>query len=120
MRPRSLKIFGRIIPDEHADSAYDDFATPVNAGDRLDAIDEKIFAALETFRLELPSWGFANTGTRFGKFIQPAAATTAEEKSSDAGQVHSCTGICRPSHGYCRRTCWAVFTSTIGAMRTTI
>lgn len=53
MRPRSLKIFGRIIPDEHADSAYDDFATPVNAGDRLDAIDEKIFAALETFRLEL-------------------------------------------------------------------
>ena len=53
-----------------------------------------IFHALETFRIEVPSWGFANTGTRFGKFIQPAAATTVEEKFSDAGQVHRLTGIC--------------------------
>ena len=37
---------------------------------------DKVFAALETFRIELPSWGFANTGTRFGKFIQAAAAIT--------------------------------------------
>src|SRR5258708_33007810 len=55
---------------------------------------EKIFKALESFRIELPSWGFANTGTRFGKFIQPAAATTTEEKFSDAGQVHLLTGVC--------------------------
>jgi L-rhamnose isomerase/sugar isomerase len=55
---------------------------------------EKIFEALDHFRIELPSWGFANTGTRFGKFIQPAAATTTEEKFSDAGQVHRLTGIC--------------------------
>ena len=55
---------------------------------------EKIFNALETFRIELPSWGFANTGTRFGKFIQAAAATTTEEKFSDAGQVHLLTGVC--------------------------
>jgi L-rhamnose isomerase / sugar isomerase len=55
---------------------------------------DKVFAALETFRIELPSWGFANTGTRFGKFIQPAAATTTEEKFSDAGQVHVLTGVC--------------------------
>jgi len=55
---------------------------------------KRIFDALETFRIELPSWGFANTGTRFGKFIQPAAATTTEEKFSDAGQVHLLTGVC--------------------------
>src|SRR3954471_24936953 len=55
---------------------------------------EKVFAALDRFRIELPSWGFANTGTRFGKFIQPAAATTTEEKFSDAGQVHLLTGVC--------------------------
>ena len=55
---------------------------------------DQVFAALETFRIELPSWGFANTGTRFGKFIQPAAATTTEEKFSDAGQVHLLTGVC--------------------------
>ncbi len=54
----------------------------------------KVFDALETFRIELPSWGFANTGTRFGKFIQLAAATTTEEKFSDAGQVHLLTGVC--------------------------
>jgi L-rhamnose isomerase/sugar isomerase len=57
-------------------------------------LSDKIFRALEIFRIELPSWGFANTGTRFGKFLQPAAATSIEEKFSDAGQVHALTGIC--------------------------
>ncbi|MBV9761384.1 MAG: sugar isomerase [Acidobacteriaceae bacterium] len=55
---------------------------------------DRIHQALEGFRIEIPSWGFANTGTRFGKFVQPGAATTTEEKFSDAGQVHAITGIC--------------------------
>jgi len=55
---------------------------------------ERIFQSLEAFRIEIPSWGFANTGTRFGKFLQPAAAATTEEKFSDAGQVHRMTGVC--------------------------
>ena len=55
---------------------------------------DRVYTALETFRVELPSWGFANTGTRFGKFIQAAAATTTAEKFSDAGQVHLLTGVC--------------------------
>ena len=55
---------------------------------------EKVFQALDQFRIEVPSWGFANTGTRFGKFLQPAAAATIEEKLSDAGQVHALTGVC--------------------------
>jgi L-rhamnose isomerase/sugar isomerase len=55
---------------------------------------ESVFRALEKFRVEIPSWGFANTGTRFGKYIQSAAATTTEEKFSDAGQVHQLTGVC--------------------------
>jgi L-rhamnose isomerase / sugar isomerase len=54
----------------------------------------KVFEALEQFRIEIPSWGFANTGTRFGKFLQLAAATTTEEKFGDAGQVHQLTGVC--------------------------
>jgi L-rhamnose isomerase/sugar isomerase len=53
-----------------------------------------IFKALDRFSIELPSWGFANTGTRFGKFIQEAAATSTEEKLADAGQVHAFTGCC--------------------------
>jgi L-rhamnose isomerase / sugar isomerase len=56
--------------------------------------ESKVFSALDSFRIELPSWGFANTGTRFGKFIQPAAASSIEEKLGDAGEVHSLTGAC--------------------------
>ena len=56
--------------------------------------DARIADALERFTVELPSWGFANTGTRFGKFLQPAAAVTIEEKFSDAGHVHALTGAC--------------------------
>ncbi len=55
---------------------------------------ETIHQALDKFHIELPSWGFANTGTRFGKFIQAAAATNIEEKFSDAAQVHRLTGVC--------------------------
>ena len=55
---------------------------------------ETIWQALDNFHIELPSWGFANTGTRFGKFIQAAAATTIEEKFSDACQIHALTGTC--------------------------
>jgi L-rhamnose isomerase/sugar isomerase len=55
---------------------------------------DRIFAALDRFRIELPSWGFADTGTRFGVFHQAAAARTLEEKLADAGFVHSVTGVC--------------------------
>jgi L-rhamnose isomerase/sugar isomerase len=54
----------------------------------------RIVQALDSFRIELPSWGFSNTGTRFGKYLQPAAALTIEEKFSDAQQVHQLTGVC--------------------------
>ncbi len=57
-------------------------------------VEDQIRDALDHFAIELPSWGFANTGTRFGKFLQAAAATTLEEKLSDAGQVHALTGAC--------------------------
>src|SRR6201985_2839927 len=55
---------------------------------------EGIARALDGFQIELPSWGFANTGTRFGKFLQPAAAHTIEEKFGDAAEVHRFTGVC--------------------------
>src|SRR3981189_2518815 len=52
----------------------------------------RVWSALDGFRIEVPSWGFANTGTRFGKFVQGGAATTIEEKFSDAAQVNALTG----------------------------
>jgi L-rhamnose isomerase / sugar isomerase len=58
-----------------------------------DSVNETVTAAMEGLKIELPSWGFADTGTRFGKFLQPAAKTL-EEKFADAGQVHKFTGAC--------------------------
>lgn len=51
-------------------------------------------AALDTFAIETASWGFADTGTRFGKFLQDAAAIDLADKLADAGQVHAVTGCC--------------------------
>jgi L-rhamnose isomerase / sugar isomerase len=60
----------------------------INAGRTV----EQVWAALDGFRIEVPSWGFANTGTRFGKFVQGGAATTIEEKFADAAEVNALTG----------------------------
>jgi len=57
-------------------------------------MESAIWHALDQFRIELPSWGFANTGSRFGKFMQAAAATNLAEKFSDAGMVNQLTGAC--------------------------
>ena len=43
--------------------------------------------------IETPSWGYADSGTRFGSFKQPGAAITIAEKLADAGTVHLYTGI---------------------------
>ena len=53
---------------------------------------ELAFKTLDCFKIEIPSWGFANTGTRFGKFVQAAAASTIEEKFADAAEVNRLTG----------------------------
>lgn len=55
---------------------------------------QSLFAQLDRQRIETPSWGYANSGTRFGQFVQPNAARTLSEKLQDAGQVHRYTGIC--------------------------
>ena len=57
------------------------------------AMMERAFKALDKFQIEIPSWGFANTGTRFGKFVQAAAASTIEEKFADAAEVNRLTGV---------------------------
>ena len=55
-------------------------------------VRERVWHALDHFRIEVPSWGFSNTGTRFGKYLQASAATTLEEKFADAAQVNQLTG----------------------------
>lgn len=50
-------------------------------------------AALRTQSIELPSWAFGNSGTRFKVFAQAGVPRSAEEKIADAAQVHSYTGV---------------------------
>jgi L-rhamnose isomerase/sugar isomerase len=50
-------------------------------------------AALRRQRIELPSWAFANSGTRFKVFPQPGVPRDPYEKIADAAQVHAFTGV---------------------------
>jgi len=49
--------------------------------------------ALRQQRIELPSWAFGNSGTRFKVFAQPGVPRSAYEKLQDAAQVHTHTGV---------------------------
>jgi len=50
-------------------------------------------AVLRAHRVELPSWAFGNSGTRFKVFPQPGVPRTPQEKVADAAQVHAFTGV---------------------------
>jgi L-rhamnose isomerase / sugar isomerase len=49
--------------------------------------------ALAQQTIELPSWAFGNSGTRFKVFGQPGVARDPYEKLEDAAQVHTYTGV---------------------------
>jgi L-rhamnose isomerase / sugar isomerase len=49
--------------------------------------------ALRQQRIELPSWAFGNSGTRFKVFAQPGVPRTPYEKIADAARVHAHTGV---------------------------
>src|ERR671937_1328862 len=73
----------------------------IHAG--LSAIEERLAAQgrtlegvvqrLKAQRIETPSWGYANSGTRFRVFPQPGVPRSVEEKLADAAQVHRLTGV---------------------------
>ena len=54
---------------------------------------ETVKKALKAQRVETPSWGYGDSGTRFKVFAQAGAARTPYEKLADAAQVHKFTGI---------------------------
>jgi L-rhamnose isomerase/sugar isomerase len=49
---------------------------------------------LRSQRIETPSWGYGNSGTRFKVFPQPGVPRDPFEKISDAAEVHRLTGVC--------------------------
>ncbi|MBI3227650.1 MAG: L-rhamnose isomerase [Mycolicibacterium cosmeticum] len=48
---------------------------------------------LDNLAIELPSWAFGNSGTRFKVFGTPGTPRTIEEKIADAATVHRMTGL---------------------------
>ena len=54
---------------------------------------EQVKSAIKSHKIETPSWGYANSGTRFKAFPWPGAAVTTRQKMDDAGMVHKMTGI---------------------------
>ena len=61
------------------------------AGQNIDI--KQVKAALKQQHIETPSWGYANSGTRFKAFAWPGAATTTQQKIDDAAMVHKMTGV---------------------------
>ncbi len=49
---------------------------------------------LRSQRIETPSWGYGNSGTRFKVFPQRGVPRDPFEKISDAAEVHRLTGVC--------------------------
>ena len=55
---------------------------------------DQVMERLMEQEIETPSWGYGNSGTRFGVFKQPGAARDVHERLSDAAEVHKLTGSC--------------------------
>ena len=71
--------------------AYDALADSLTAqGVDLEGVEERLRAQ----RVETPSWGYGDTGTRFAVFPQPGVPRNPFEKIADAAEAHKHTGIC--------------------------
>lgn len=54
---------------------------------------EAVTSVLRGQEIELPSWAFGNSRTRFKVFGQPGVPRDPYEKIADAAQVHEYTGV---------------------------
>jgi L-rhamnose isomerase / sugar isomerase len=71
--------------------AFDALAESLTTrGVDLEGVEERLRAQ----RVETPSWGYGDTGTRFAVFPQPGVPRDPFEKIADAAEVHRHTGIC--------------------------
>jgi L-rhamnose isomerase/sugar isomerase len=71
-------------------AAYDQLADALSAR----GVDvEAVKSALKAQRIETPSWGYGNSGTRFKVFAWPGAARNVYEKLADAAFIHRLTGV---------------------------
>ena len=54
---------------------------------------DAIAARLDEQAIEVPSWAYGNSGTRFKVFGSPGTPRTVQEKIADAAKVHEVTGL---------------------------
>ncbi|OZB89831.1 MAG: hypothetical protein B7X41_00715, partial [Microbacterium sp. 14-71-5] len=59
----------------------------------MTTLSPEILAELEKQSIELPSWAFGNSGTRFRVFGTPGTPRDPYEKIADAAQVHAHTAL---------------------------
>jgi L-rhamnose isomerase/sugar isomerase len=71
------------------DPAYATLTAQLTAGGRDVAALESRLAALA---IETPSWGYGDSGTRFGVFPQPGRPRDVFERIEDAAEIHRLTG----------------------------
>ena len=77
--------------DSAAERDYEHLVETLAArGVNVAAVEER----LRSQRVETPSWGYGNSGTRFKVFPQPGVPRDPFEKLADAAEVHRLTGIC--------------------------
>lgn len=55
---------------------------------------EQVKARLKALKIETPSWGYGDSGTRFKVFKKEGVPRNPYEKLEDAAQVHKLTGLC--------------------------
>ena len=76
---------------EAAQKVYDVLTESLaNRGVEVGKVEER----LRSQRVETPSWGYGNSGTRFKVFPQPGVPRDPFEKVADAAEVNRLTGIC--------------------------
>lgn len=69
-------------------------------GHLIEALDERgtdvgaVEEQLRSQKIETPSWGYGDSGTRFGVFPRAGVPRDPFEKLQDAAQVHGLTGVC--------------------------
>lgn len=59
----------------------------------VDTLSSEVLERLSEQEIELPSWAFGNSGTRFKVFTQRGVPRDPFEKVADAAQVHALTGL---------------------------
>jgi L-rhamnose isomerase / sugar isomerase len=57
------------------------------------SVPDRALALLDSLAIEVPSWAYGNSGTRFRVFTTPGTPRTVQEKIADAAQVHAFTGL---------------------------